>query len=268
MFRSILVHVDGDGVAARTQLAAGFAARIGARLIGAIARLPPPMLEVYAGSTAIVSAGTIDIADDITRDAFRTAEAAFRQAVAGSGVPGDWDTAIDFPAVALAAMGAAADVLVTGPTGTIEAFDPGDLIMRAGRPVLVVPKGQAALDPGRILIAWKNTRESRRAVADVLPLANAAAEVVLFHVAETADQDSATGEAAAFFTAHDVKVTVETVPAGKTSATEQIAAAVTRHRSGLVALGAYGHSRFREWAFGGVTRELLAAPPVACLFSH
>jgi nucleotide-binding universal stress UspA family protein len=36
----------------------------------------------------------------------------------------------------------------------------------------------------------------------------------------------------------------------------------------LVAAGGYGHSRLGEWAYGGVTRDLLAESPVCCLFSH
>jgi nucleotide-binding universal stress UspA family protein len=39
-------------------------------------------------------------------------------------------------------------------------------------------------------------------------------------------------------------------------------------KADLVVAGAYGHSRWREWAFGGVTRELLLRAPVPCLFSH
>jgi nucleotide-binding universal stress UspA family protein len=36
----------------------------------------------------------------------------------------------------------------------------------------------------------------------------------------------------------------------------------------LVVCGAYGHSRMREWIFGGVTRALLETSPVACFMSH
>ena len=39
-------------------------------------------------------------------------------------------------------------------------------------------------------------------------------------------------------------------------------------RAGLLVTGAYGHSRFGEWAFGGMTRELIAASPICCLMSH
>ena len=269
MFKSVLVHADGPGAAARVRLAAHWAQQGGTRLIGGIARLPAPMLELYAGSTAMLSAGILDVANDSTADAFKEAEAAFRASVSGTGLTAEWQTALDFAAIALAGMAAGADVVVTGPIGSIDSFEPGDLIMRAGRPVLVTPEGQDSFDPARILIAWKNTREARRAAADALPLAQGAEEVVLLHAAESSDEDDVGVDAAtAFLRANGVKVTVENTPPGKASAAEAIAAAAAAHRSDVVVLGAYGHSRLREWAFGGVTRDLLKAPPLPCLFSH
>ncbi len=40
------------------------------------------------------------------------------------------------------------------------------------------------------------------------------------------------------------------------------------HAAGLLVAGAYGHSRLSEWAFGGVTRDLMRACPLCCLMSH
>ena len=42
----------------------------------------------------------------------------------------------------------------------------------------------------------------------------------------------------------------------------------TAERADLIVAGAYGHSRLGEWAFGGVTRDLLTSSPVCCLLSH
>jgi nucleotide-binding universal stress UspA family protein len=36
----------------------------------------------------------------------------------------------------------------------------------------------------------------------------------------------------------------------------------------LIVAGAYGHSRLREWALGGVTRALVAQQQVTVLLSH
>ncbi|MBL7309716.1 universal stress protein, partial [Escherichia coli] len=36
----------------------------------------------------------------------------------------------------------------------------------------------------------------------------------------------------------------------------------------LIVMGAYGHSRLREWAFGGATRDILQASSLCCLMAH
>jgi nucleotide-binding universal stress UspA family protein len=41
-----------------------------------------------------------------------------------------------------------------------------------------------------------------------------------------------------------------------------------RQDADLIVLGAYGHSRLREWILGGVTHDLLDRSPVCCLMSH
>jgi nucleotide-binding universal stress UspA family protein len=38
--------------------------------------------------------------------------------------------------------------------------------------------------------------------------------------------------------------------------------------AGLVVAGAYGHSRFHEWVFGGVTKRLLNPPRRCSLLSR
>ena len=38
--------------------------------------------------------------------------------------------------------------------------------------------------------------------------------------------------------------------------------------AGLMVAGAFGHSRYREWFLGGVTRDLLGSAPVPLLIAH
>jgi nucleotide-binding universal stress UspA family protein len=39
-------------------------------------------------------------------------------------------------------------------------------------------------------------------------------------------------------------------------------------RAGLLVMGGYGHSRFREWVFGGFTRRVLTEAPLPVLMMH
>ena len=56
--------------------------------------------------------------------------------------------------------------------------------MRAGRPVLIVPPGAEFLRLNSVVIAWKDTREARRAVNDALPLLHKAREVIVVELLE------------------------------------------------------------------------------------
>ena len=273
-YKTILVHADADPTAeARVRLAAGLARHHDACLIGAAARLPAPLLEVYAAGTAVVSAGLVDVATEETETAFKTAESLFHGWVMGYGLGTEWRAVVDFPTVAIAGMAATADLVVVGradrsePHGS-QYLDPGELIMKAGRPVLVVPPGCDALNAENILVAWKNTREARRALADALPFLKEAKQVTLLHVTEADGGTAGLADTVAFLARHGIKASPDTVSPEHQAVGERIVAAARQKRSGLIVAGAYGHTRIREWAFGGVTRDLLAANPVPCLFSR
>ncbi|MGZ5003220.1 MAG: universal stress protein, partial [Chthoniobacterales bacterium] len=70
----------------------------------------------------------------------------------------------------------------TKPSPANSYLDTADLVMQAGRPVLVVPQTVAKLDRQTAIVAWRNTRESRRALADALPLLATFTAVTLLHV--------------------------------------------------------------------------------------
>lgn len=266
---SILVHADtGPGVESRVRLSARLAKDHGAVLIGVAARLPMPLLEVYAGGAAMISAGLMDAADEAAETAFKRAEANFNAWVSGFGLKTEWRSAVDFPAVALAGVATAADLVVIGPTDGEQPFDAGDVIMKAGRPVLVAPADGDELNAGNVLVAWKNTAEARRAVVDALPFLERARTVTLLHVGEEGSDKPGVEDAVAFLGRHGVSATPEVIERGSLTAADEIAAAAARTGAGLIVLGAYGHSRLREWVFGGVTRHLLGRSGIPCLFSR
>jgi nucleotide-binding universal stress UspA family protein len=111
-----------------------------------------------------------------------------------------------------------------------------------------------------VLIAWKDTAEARRAVADALPILRKATEVTVVEIVEEqADRAVAVSrvrDVVAWLSRHGINAS-ERVPdqcgeAGK--ALERIASEIG---AGLVVAGAYGHSRLREWILGGVTQRLI-----------
>jgi nucleotide-binding universal stress UspA family protein len=149
----------------------------------------------------------------------------------------------------------------------------GGLLIESGRPVLVVPQGcRVAMLPTRIVAAWKPTREATRAFHDALPFL-VKAEAVDIVVVNPVGGDRGHGEQpgadiATHLTRHGVKVNVVVLSADQ----DDTSVAILRHAremgAQLIVAGGFGHTRFREWALGGVTRELAMDSTVPVLFSH
>lgn len=147
-----------------------------------------------------------------------------------------------------------------------------DLLTGSGGPVLVVPAGASGAPAKRAVVAWQPTRESSRAVRDALPLLLRAESVDVLvidpHVAEDGHGEQPGADIAMHLARHGLKVQVLTQPRlGRT-----VANAILEHASDigadLIVAGGYGHSRWREFVLGGVTRDLLQSTTVPILFSH
>lgn len=266
IFKSILVHVDDTaGVEARIRFAAHLACESHARVIGASFCLPPAMASLRARGTTVVAVG---IGEGGAAARHAVSHKVFESVIAPFGLEFDWKAADDLGARGLAHAAAAADLLVCGPAGSTD-LALGDLIMQSGRPVLVVPPGSDHLGRGHAVVAWKNTRETRRALADAVPLLMRFAAVTLVHVNEGRNDEPSIAEAAAFLEHHGIAVRQsETLRDASTSPADQIARLAIDRSADLIVLGAFGHSRAREWIFGGVTADFLRACPVPCLFSR
>ena len=122
-----------------------------------------------------------------------------------------------------------------------------------------------------VLVAWKDSRESRRALTDALPLLGKAGKVSVIGIAEDgtekASRDSVE-DVSDFIRAHGKDAKALAISSNDQSIAEQLLAYAKANEVGLIVLGGYGHARMREWIFGGVTRSLLRTSQVCCLFSH
>jgi nucleotide-binding universal stress UspA family protein len=153
------------------------------------------------------------------------------------------------------------------PSGQAEV---GDLLMRLGRPLLAVPPGAGGLALNETLVCWKDSRETRRAVADALPMLQASRSVDVVEIVEPGDLEEARrrlGDVDEWLMRHGVEANcVAEVANG--DAGRQLAAVAKDLNADLIVAGAFGHSRLREWAFGGVTTELLPHADRCVLASH
>ena len=149
-------------------------------------------------------------------------------------------------------------------------FEVSDLIMRSGRPVLLTPPGATGLKLKRALVCWKDSREARRAVADALLFLKASEKVDVVELASERDIEPAQerlADVGDWLNRHGVEANCFASPlTGAESA--HLAAIAEDLDADLIVAGAFGHSRLREWAFGGVTRDLLMRSERCTLVSH
>lgn len=164
---------------------------------------------------------------------------------------------------------------VAGDTvdGDISSLYFSALLMQSGRPVLVVPSGcKADMPPRRIVAAWRPTRECARAFHDALPMMVAADSVELLVVdpviGERAHGEQPGTDIAAHLSRHRVNVNVLVRPSHDNRLATVLLDYVEEVQASMLVVGGYGHSRLREWALGGVTRELLFAAHVPVFYSH
>ena len=149
--------------------------------------------------------------------------------------------------------------------------DPGVILLRAGRPVLVAPDTVAPLQLRRVVVAWKDTRECRRAVRDALPFLQRAKEVLLVGIGEGEAESNAKktlSDVAEYLLRHRVAAVHDVWRQARGPVAGKLLRLVQDEKADLIVAGGYGHSRLGEWLFGGVTHELLASSPVCCMLSH
>jgi nucleotide-binding universal stress UspA family protein len=149
-------------------------------------------------------------------------------------------------------------------------IDVSDLLMRAGRPVLIAPAGAAGLKLTRALVCWKDSREARRAVVDALPILKASKGVDVVELVDGREMEAARrrlADVGDWFARHGVEANCLASPLNGAEATH-LAGIAKDLEADLIVAGAFGRSRLREFAFGGVTRDLLLKADRCILVSH
>ena len=120
------------------------------------------------------------------------------------------------------------------------------------------------------LLAWKDTREARRAVQSALPFLQRAEHATLVEVAEDlleAQAQAHLADVEAYLGRHGVKVGVKAVLNPHGAIAHQLTTAAADNGADLIVAGAHGHTRLGEWIFGGATRGLLHTSKLCSLFS-
>lgn len=274
-YKSLLVHLELErDNTALLNIAAGLAAQCGARVIGVAACQPIQVLFSEGWSCGDI------LLQDRTEigAALKAAETQFRTLLAGRVSDLEWRSIITYGPLAdyIAAQAAGADLVITRKDMGASLFDEtrrtniGDLVMRAGRPVLLVPDEAVALNFDNVILGWKDSREARRAAADALPLLRLAGKCRVLEVcaaSQLAQAQARVDEVAAWLAVHGVQAVGEAAASSGTDTGFLHATLLARHCHLFVA-GAFGRSRLNEWVFGGVTGDVLMNPEFCVLLSH
>jgi len=272
MYKTILVHVDGTPQSAqRVDVAARLAAEYEAHLVGAAAT----GLSAFALPVSVLGAGAMPVVfpiDELRADADLALDGFDARARAAGALSAERRRCDDEAGVALALQARYCDLVVLSQAPpdasmSLRADFVEYVVMESVRPVLVLPAAGSGAPVGRrVTVAWNGSNEAARAIASALALLKRAAQVdlvVLVADGERERDGHAPGADMALYLArHGVKVDLSAGAPGPDAGAALLAFAREKG-SDLIVMGAYGHSRFREFMLGGATQTALHGSPVA-----
>ena len=274
-WKTVLTHVDSHPASAqRLEAAVALARRFDALLMGMGAMAIEPIAIADAYGFSGMDATALVVLREQAELQLDQAKKRFGEAVGD--LQAEWRTTYDRPASSLARTARAADVIVAGfgsfkPADSYHAANPAEVALIIRRPVLVAPENARPLQAKQVVVAWKDSPESRGAVSAALPLLLGAEEILVVEICGKADRDDAvfrTEDVAAGLRRHGLAARGKAIIGHDAEV-----AALLNQEAGLIAAdlivaGCYGRSRLNEWLFGGATLDLLSAPERYLLLSH
>ena len=275
-YKEILVVFDNAAAAARRVApAAALAAQFGARLTGFFAT-GYPISSAYGDLSGW--AELVEAYMQAQRGEASAAEAAFRHALGAHQLTGDWQYREAEATASIVAEAALFDLVVIGqpnPDMALGNFGlhPEEVVLGVGRPVLVVPyAGDFPALGKQVLVGWNRRREAVRALYDAMPVLERADAVSVIEVdpAETIlNEPIVSAEAVAqALTRRGIKAKAESEASGGLPVDDVLLSRAADRGADLLVMGAYGHSRLREYVLGGVSRGVFRQMTIPVLMAH
>jgi nucleotide-binding universal stress UspA family protein len=277
-YRTLLVATDRTpGAAARLETAFALARRFDAHvsLLGFGVQEAIPGLGYSEFSGEIIARQ----AEQARSDA-RAAEAAAREALARAGLRGDAAAEIGFIDAILEMVGRHARyadlVVLGGPEAPGAAPEAGRVLdgalFRGDAPVLVCPERLADPVGSTVLVAWDGGLQAHRAVRGALPFLVSAGAVHIAlvdpEIGPDANGEEPGADVALWLTRHGVRATVERLASAGRPVHAVLREAARDRGADLIVMGAWSHSRFREFILGGPTRDMLRDVACPVLMAH
>jgi nucleotide-binding universal stress UspA family protein len=287
MIKTILTAATGGAgdpavLAAALAAARPFAAHLDVLHVRFDATTAALAMATDAGSGAL-TAGLIDRLEQEATERAAKVEADFTRFCREAGLPitdqpqpgqsgpsAQFHVEIGEEARRMAAWGLAADLIVAPRArgaGGNERATLDAVLVGSGRPLLIPAAAPLPAEFARVAIAWKATPPAARAVALAMPFLARAREVVVLTVAEQPGPSDDADRLLRALAWHGLAARGERLTPGPNGAAATLLAAA-RECADLIVMGGFGHSRLREWVFGGFTETALAAAPLPVLIAH
>jgi nucleotide-binding universal stress UspA family protein len=274
MFRDLLVHVDGSQAGRRrVQFAVDLATRTGGRLSGLHVTPPVEVPPLYKPSRLPEVAA--DISASLALDA-RAAATVFSEEATQRSTIACWFEAAGDIAHGISDKARYADIVILGQyewQGSPETHPlpiAHSVLLRCGRPVLVVPASVQPSALARIAIAWDGSREAVRAVHDALPLLRLSRSIqIVTMISPSAEYDEVDARSlSAHLANHGIKVGTDVLQIRTSEENKSLRTQIEQGYYDLLVMGGYSHPIWLEFIFGGATRSILLSSKIPILVSH
>jgi nucleotide-binding universal stress UspA family protein len=144
------------------------------------------------------------------------------------------------------------------------------VVLRCGRPVLVVPPAAGPISFARAAIAWDGSREAVRAVHDALPLLalSQSVEIVTIIAPEAVESSDDAKHLSAHLANHGIKIEPGVVQTRAEEEPITLRQQLEKADYDLLVMGGYSHPKWLEFIFGGATQSILLSSKIPVLVSH
>ena len=270
--KHILVHLDSQrNLVATAEAACSLAAASQAHVTGFYV-IPHINIPTYAESR--IPSDIVKVHDEAAQVAADDAGSEFDRIAGNAGCSHDWQSVKGYADRLIIDRARYTDIVIMGQSRASKASPhtvavENHVIMGCARPVLMIPaKGISGRLGNRVVVAWNGSRESVRAINDAMPFLEGAANVEVLTIDPGRnDGDIPGADICQYLARHDVNAEAATAKSRGTT-TDTLLNYARDNNADMVVMGAYGHSRLREFVLGGATYNMLQKSDVAILMSH
>jgi nucleotide-binding universal stress UspA family protein len=143
-----------------------------------------------------------------------------------------------------------------------------EIVFQSGGPVLFATDENFGEFPETAIVAWNGGLEAARAMRSAIPVLQLLRQVTILTIDDVVSGGASPERAADYLQMHGVRAVHDQVSRGSKRAEEVLIAAATQKDAGLIVMGAYSHTRWREAVLGGFTRALLRQRDIPILMAH